>query len=96
MVVQVGKRIWPDQIEPGRTTLFISKESFIDNARDQPPYPSVATYDAKLWVFFKSHGKSGDYIWNVGKDPYFPPYEKSHNNAFKKHKTSFKKHYKKY
>ena len=76
MVVQVGKKIWTDQIEPERTTLYVSNEDFRNNAREQPPYPSVATYDAKLWTFFKRHGKSGDYIWNVGKDPYFPKFSK--------------------
>ena len=69
MVVQVGKTIWPDQIENGRrTTLFISQEKFMDIAKKQPPYPSVATYDAKLWTFFLKHGKTDDYIWNVGAD----------------------------
>jgi hypothetical protein len=69
MVVQVGKTIWPDQIEEGRrTTLFVSPENFMDIAKKQPPYPTVATYDAKLWVFFLEHGQNGDYIWNVGAD----------------------------
>lgn len=68
MVVQVGKKIWPDQLELDRTTLFISKERFHDVAKEQPPYPTVKAYDAKLWTFFKIHGKSGDYIWNVGKE----------------------------
>jgi DNA modification methylase len=67
-VVQVGKKIWPDQIITERTTLYISDEKFMDVAKHQPPYPTVATYDAKLWTFFKQHGRSGDYIWNVGAD----------------------------
>ena len=66
-VVQVGKKIWPDQLND-RTTLYISTESFLDRAVIQPPYPSVATYDAKLFTFFLKHGLDGDYIWNVGKD----------------------------
>jgi hypothetical protein len=68
MVVQVGKKIWPDQLDEKRTTLFISKEKFNSVANEQPPYPSVATYDAKLWVFFKQHMKKSDYIWNVAAD----------------------------
>lgn len=68
MVVQVGKTIWPDQLKNKRTTLFISNEKFYDEALLQPPFPTVKTYDAKLWVFFIKHGKNGDYIWNVGKD----------------------------
>jgi hypothetical protein len=68
MVVQVGKKIWPDQIESARTTLFISKEPYSKVAKKQPPYLTVRTYDAKLWTFFMRHGKEGDYIWNVAKD----------------------------
>jgi hypothetical protein len=67
-VVQVGKKIWPDQIIADKTTLYISDEKFMEVAKKQPPYPTVATYDAKLWTFFKQHGQSGDYIWNVGAD----------------------------
>lgn len=66
-VVQVGKKIWDDQLDIKRTTLYISDERFSDVAREQPPYRSVPTYDAKLWKYFKKHGKPGDYIWNVGK-----------------------------
>ena len=68
MVVQVGRTIWDDLLDKKRTTLFISKERFNDIAEKQPPYPTVATYDAKLWTFFLKHGKNDDYIWNVGKD----------------------------
>jgi DNA modification methylase len=68
MAIQVGKTVYPDQIND-RTTLFISNEKFIDIAVEQPPYPTVKTYDAKLWHFFKIHGKSGDYIYNIAKDP---------------------------
>jgi hypothetical protein len=67
LVVQVGMTIWPDQIQPNRTTLYISKERFSNIAKKQPPYPSVNTYDAKAWIFILQDGKSGDYIWNVGK-----------------------------
>ena len=66
-VVQVGKKIWEDQMDIKRTTLYISDEKFSDIAKEQPPYASVPTYDAKLWKYFKMYGKSGDYIWNVGK-----------------------------
>jgi 16S rRNA G966 N2-methylase RsmD len=68
MVVQVGKKIWNDQLDLKRTTLFISDEKYVDNAKELPPYPTVATYDGKLWVFFKKYGKSGDYIYNIAKD----------------------------
>lgn len=67
-VVQVGKKVWPDQIDESRTTLYISEESFTEIAKIQPDYPTVATYDAKLFTFFLKYGEDGDYIWNVGKD----------------------------
>ena len=68
MVVQVGRTIWDDLLDKKRTTLFVSKERFNDIAIEQPPYPTVSTYDAKLWTFFKQHKQQDDYIWNVAKD----------------------------
>ena len=68
LVVQVGRTIWGDLIDKSRTTIYISNENFNDVAKEQPPYDTVSTYDAKLWVFFLKYGKDGDYIWNVGKD----------------------------
>lgn len=67
-VVQVGKKIWPDQLPQGRSRLHIAPEKFYEKAILQPPYPTVATYDAKLWQFVQKYGESGDYIWNVGMD----------------------------
>lgn len=67
-VVQVGKKIWPDQIQPNRTTLYIAPETFYQDARTKPPYPSVVKYDAKVWQFVMRHGCSGDLIWNVASD----------------------------
>jgi hypothetical protein len=67
-IVQVGKKIWPDQMDESRTTLYISDEKFWEIAKKQPPYPTVKTYDAKLWKYVLKYGKSGDYVWNVAKD----------------------------
>jgi len=67
-IVQVGRTIWDDQLDLGRTTKYVSQEKFGNIASEQPPYPTVATYDAKLWTFFKKNCKKGDYIWNVAKD----------------------------
>jgi hypothetical protein len=67
-VVQVGKKIWTDQLDEKRTKLYISEEYFTKIAKKQPPYPTVATYDAKLWTFVLKYGENGDFIWNVGKD----------------------------
>jgi len=64
-VVQVGKKIWPDQIEPDRTELYIAEDEFYESARMPPPYRSALKYDAKAWQFIKKHAKDGDLIWNV-------------------------------
>ena len=68
MVVQVGKKIWDDQLELNRTTLIVSDEYFYDKAEIQPPYPTVTTYDAKLWKYVLKHGENNDFIWNVGQE----------------------------
>ncbi len=67
-VVQVGKTIWEDMTEPLRTKIYISDEKFYNKAVILPPYPSVSTYDAKLWKYVLQDAKNGDYVWNVGKD----------------------------
>jgi hypothetical protein len=66
MVVQVGKKIYDDQIEDKKVQLFIAPEQFIKDAIMQPPYNTVPWYDAKLWQFFVKHHKKGDRIFNVG------------------------------
>lgn len=65
-VVQVGKKIWPDQLDETRTTLYVSDEYFTKQAKIQPPYRTVKTYDAKLWKYVLKYGQTGDYVWNVG------------------------------
>lgn len=76
LVVQVGKTVWPDQlgVRPDGTkafeaTKFVAPEKFREPARRRPPYPSVSTYDAKLWQFVETRGEDGDYVWNVGAEP---------------------------
>jgi len=64
-VVQVGKKIWPDQLEAPRSKLYIAPEKFYVPAEKQPPYNTIKSYDAKLWQFVVEHGQDGDYIWNV-------------------------------
>lgn len=73
IVVQVGRKIWPDQLEradpasPKTDPPYISPLKFYDDVQrnDEPPYDSLLSYDAKLWPFFKKHGKNGDCIFNV-------------------------------
>lgn len=67
-VVQVGRNIWPDLLEGIIHTKFVAPERFASVAQSLPPYPSVSTYDAKLWQFVVTHGQEGDFIWNVGCD----------------------------
>uniref|UniRef100_A0A7S0DN53 Tryptophan synthase beta chain-like PALP domain-containing protein n=1 Tax=Amorphochlora amoebiformis TaxID=1561963 RepID=A0A7S0DN53_9EUKA len=71
LVVQVGKKIWTDQLEGKISTKFVAKEKFYEPARISTPYPSVDTYDAKVWQFVLKHAVDGDYVWNVARDP--PP-----------------------
>ena len=68
LVLRVGKRIWPDQLEGFRNKLYTSPLKFYQKATVLPPYPSVETYDAKLWEFVLKEGQDGDYVWNVGRD----------------------------
>src|SRR3990167_8324090 len=63
MVVQVGKKIYEDQLE--RSQLFVATENFWDDTKDLPPWDSLESYDAKIWKFMKQHGEDGDYVWNV-------------------------------
>lgn len=67
-VVQVGKKVWPDQLDETRTKLYTSDQKFWEEAKILPPYPTVRTYDAKVWIFVMKYGEDGDYVWNVGKD----------------------------
>ena len=63
-IVQVGKKIWDDQIN-ARTKIHVAPEAFYDTTLAAPPYPSAEKYDAKLWQFVTAGGASGDIIWNV-------------------------------
>lgn len=65
LLVQVGKTIWPDLLEGMNHKLYISKTSFLQNAKILPPYTSLSNYDAKIWEFVIKFGENGDFIWNV-------------------------------
>lgn len=68
MVVRVGKYIPDECVDSSRMRIFTSNEYFSHPAKYLPPYPSVATYDAKVWQYVLKYGKSGDFIWNVARD----------------------------
>lgn len=40
---------------------------YLDHARIMPPYPSISTYDAKLWELVLQHSQDGDFVWNVAR-----------------------------
>jgi hypothetical protein len=60
-VVQVGRNVVVDF----ECTVYKSPLRFFQATRERPPYPSVLTYDAKVWQFVKRHAEDGDYVWNV-------------------------------
>lgn len=59
-VVQVGK---PVVVAGAR--LYVALESFEDDARARPPFPSCSNYDAKVWRFMQQHAATGALFWNV-------------------------------
>lgn len=108
-VVQIGKAIRHELLEPSRTTVYFSSRPTkyqLENktkygtvsrrnghpsnwrnsqqgtveygrpqwqearatASDLPPYPSVSTYDAKIWRFAKVDMRDDDFIFNVAAD----------------------------
>lgn len=69
MIVQVGKKIWPDQLEGIDHTLFISPLRFYEKYDGDMQYNSLRNYDAKVWPFIKQHGETGDFIWNTAGEP---------------------------
>lgn len=51
----------------GKAITYRAPESFEKTAKEPPPWPSSAHYDAKLWQFARHHAQPGALIWNVGK-----------------------------
>lgn len=71
MIVQVGKKIWPDQLAEFNHELFISDLHFNQNIPPPlPPYNTKLSYDGKLWPFVLKHGQPGDVIWNTAGEPW--------------------------
>jgi len=79
MPVQVGKKLYEDQYTPDmwnrlggqeRIQKLTAPQKFFQSVPEnlRPPYPSVGSYDAKVWQFILEYGEEGDYIWNVAKD----------------------------
>lgn len=88
--IVVGRTVWWDQIDPSRTCIIECDIPFTENARIQPPYQTVPSYDAKVWEYVQRWGKKGDYIWNVyGYDAdvsdHRVDYTKSYIHSLKSH-----------
>lgn len=49
----------------GRATVYIAPETFQQDARVPPPFPSCSNYDAKAWQFIQTQAKPGALFWNV-------------------------------
>lgn len=58
--VQIGRA--PDV---GNAKLWQAPESFAQEARMRPPFPSCSNYDAKAWQFLTEHARPGALFWNV-------------------------------
>lgn len=52
-----------------KSKIFIEGNYKFESAtKDLPPWPSMPTYDGKLWSWIKRYGRQGDLVWNVGID----------------------------
>jgi hypothetical protein len=40
-----------------------------ERAENLPPFPSIKTYDAKVWKFINKDGTKDRLFWNVGQEP---------------------------
>lgn len=57
--------------EAGRANIISEPLEFqISEKKDNlPPFPSVATYDAKVWKYIPKNSGKNILMWNVGTDP---------------------------
>jgi hypothetical protein len=69
MIIQVGKKIWPDQLEGIDHQLFISEYKFKESIDGEVPYDTLLNYDAKAYPFILKYGRAGDFIWNTASSP---------------------------
>lgn len=69
------QRAWPDARHvavrigaapnAGRAVVLQAPETFEQDAKEPPPFPSCSNYDAKVWRFFRGHAVPGALYWNV-------------------------------
>lgn len=60
VAVAIGK-----ESDCGRAEVLRAPESFEQDARVRPPFPSCSNYDAKAWRFITEHAAPGAIFWNV-------------------------------
>lgn len=53
------------EADVGRATAHRAPESFEQDARQPPPFPSCSNYDAKAWRFIRQLASPGALFWNV-------------------------------
>lgn len=68
MLIEVGLEIPKKSLKNIFFEIFKAPEQFWLPAEHLPPFPSVKTYDAKIWQFVLQHAEDGDLIWNCGQD----------------------------
>ena len=57
--------------ELGRAEVISEPLAFpqAEKKENMPPFPTVATYDAKVWKYIPKDGNKRRLMWNVGRDP---------------------------
>jgi hypothetical protein len=55
--------------ERGKTEIISEPLAFLTPDKIVPPFPSVSTYDAKVWKYIPKNSKRDILFWNVGADP---------------------------
>lgn len=57
--------------ELGRADVISEPLAFPQSEKKEnlPPFPTVASYDGKVWKFIPKDGKKRRLMWNVGRDP---------------------------
>jgi hypothetical protein len=63
IAVQVGTEAG----NAGRARVLKTAERFEQPAKEPPPFPSAAHYDAKVWRLFRELARPGALFWNVGR-----------------------------
>jgi hypothetical protein len=67
-LVHLGKHDYNEEIPANRFRLWTPAEDFLEPARNPPPFPSVALYEAKVWAVAKANASAEDYIWSTGAE----------------------------